>query len=84
MEVVTIIIIILICVGLFFLCRQLNCWYLKINERIDLMNQMLDNQEEIINLLQRKLSNDASSTSTRESIVSVDEDSEYKEEVAVE
>lgn len=54
MEAFLIIIAILICIGLFFLCRQLNCWYWKINERIDLMNQMLDNQEDIIKLLQGK------------------------------
>lgn len=79
MEVITIIIIILICVGLFFLCRQLNCWYLKINERIDLMNQMLENQEEIISLLQGKKSNKVTSTGTKESTMSVEGTRKYKE-----
>lgn len=37
-----IIIIFLVAVGLFFLLREVNCWYWKINERISLMKQNND------------------------------------------
>ena len=46
------VIVVLICV--FYLCRELNCWYLKINERKKQMDQMIENQQEIIKLLKAK------------------------------
>ena len=38
-------------IGIFYLCRELNCWYLKINDRKKRMDQMIENQKEIITLL---------------------------------
>lgn len=55
MEIGIIILMALVAIGLFFLCRQLNCWYLKINERIEIMYKMIKNQEKMINLLNEVL-----------------------------
>ena len=55
MEIGIIILMALVAIGLFFLCRQLNCWYLKINERIEIMYKMIKNQEKMINLLKETL-----------------------------
>ena len=38
----------------FYLCRELNCWYLKINDRKKQMDQMIENQKEIIELLKKE------------------------------
>ena len=46
------VIVALICV--FYLCRELNCWYLKINDRKKQMDQMIENQKEIIELLKKE------------------------------
>lgn len=45
---VTILIAIAITFGILLVCRELNCWYLKINERRDLLKTIIDNQETII------------------------------------
>ena len=55
MEFGIFIVIALVLIGIFFLCRQLNCWYFKINERIEIMQKMLKNQEKM-----KKLLNDSS------------------------
>ena len=47
----TIIIFLIILFVIVLICRELNCWYLKINARISLMEQMLENQKEMIRLL---------------------------------
>lgn len=56
------IIVVIVAIGLLLLCREVNCWYLKINRRISLMEQMLDKQNEIISFLKedrnRKVSSD--------------------------
>jgi len=54
METGYIFLVIAIAIGIFFLCRELNCWYLKINARMDLMENMLKNQKEIIRLLKKQ------------------------------
>jgi hypothetical protein len=41
-----VILLILLFIALFFLCRKLLCWYWKVNERIN-------NQKEIIRLLKK-------------------------------
>lgn len=41
-----VILLILLLIALFFLCRELLCWYWKVNERIN-------NQKEIIRLLKK-------------------------------
>lgn len=46
--------VIVILIGVFYLCRELNCWYLKINERKKQMDQMIENQKEIIELLKKE------------------------------
>lgn len=46
--------VIVILLGIFYLCRELNCWYLKINDRKKQMDQMIENQKEIIKLLKRE------------------------------
>lgn len=52
MDAVSFIIIFVIAVIVFLMCRELNCWYLKINARIGLLEQLVENQKEIIHLLQ--------------------------------
>ena len=42
--------VIVILIVVFYLCRELNCWYLKINDRKKQMDQMIENQKEIIEL----------------------------------
>lgn len=51
MEWTDLIIALAVLFGIVMICRELNCWYLKINKRIDLMNQMIENQEKMIRLL---------------------------------
>ena len=46
--------VIVILIGVFYLCRELNCWYLKINDRKKQMDQMIENQKEIIELLKKE------------------------------
>ena len=55
MEPLGIILIIAVAVGIFFLCRELNCWYLKINARKELLELMVENQKQIIKLLRKQL-----------------------------
>ncbi|MBW1917578.1 MAG: hypothetical protein JRI57_06095 [Deltaproteobacteria bacterium] len=38
-------IIILLAIGIFFLLREVNCWYWKINERIILLEEILTRLE---------------------------------------
>lgn len=40
---------------IFLLCRELVCWYWKINSRITTMEQMVKNQEVIISLLKKQI-----------------------------
>lgn len=53
MDVAAIIITIVIAVVVLLICRELNCWYLKINARKELLEQLVENQKEIIRLLSR-------------------------------
>lgn len=46
--------VIVILIVVFYLCRELNCWYLKINDRKKQMDQMIENQKEIIELLKKE------------------------------
>lgn len=55
MEPFAIILIIAVAIGIFFLCRELNCWYLKINARKELLETMVDNQKQIIKLLKKQI-----------------------------
>ena len=55
MEPLGIILIIAVAVGIFFLCRELNCWYLKINARKELLELMVENQKQIIKLRRKQL-----------------------------
>lgn len=50
-DVAVIIGIILLAIFVILICRELNCWYLKINARKDLLEEMVKNQKEIISLL---------------------------------
>lgn len=45
-EIGSVLIVLLICVIIFIVCRELICWYYKINK-------MVSNQEEIIRLLKK-------------------------------
>ena len=47
----SVILLVIIIFVIILICRELNCWYLKINARISLMEQMLENQKEMIRLL---------------------------------
>ena len=49
--IVNIILITVICLGVFAIIREIVCWYWKINERVDLLKQTISNQEKIIALL---------------------------------
>ncbi|MFP3868479.1 MAG: hypothetical protein ACLFUU_09990 [Desulfobacteraceae bacterium] len=40
-------IIILVAIGIFFLLREVNCWYWKINERIMLLEEILTRLENL-------------------------------------
>ena len=51
MDVAAIIITIVIAAVVLLICRELNCWYLKINARKELLEQLVENQKEIIRLL---------------------------------
>ena len=55
MEPIAYILIIAVAIGIFFLCRELNCWYLKINARKELLESMVENQKQIIKLLKKQL-----------------------------
>ena len=46
--------VIVILIVVFYLCRELNCWYLKINDRKKQMDQMIEDQKEIIELLKKE------------------------------
>lgn len=54
-EILAIVALILI----FFLCRELNCWYFKINDRKNQMDKIIENQEEIIELLKKNNDNES-------------------------
>ena len=45
--------IIIVLIGVFYLVRDVNCWYFKINTRKEQMDKMLENQKEIIDLLKK-------------------------------
>ena len=51
-NLVTILIVLAVAFCILLLCRELNCWYLKINERRDLLRMIVDNQRTIIRQLQ--------------------------------
>lgn len=46
-----IILLSLLFIVLFFLCRELICWYYKINERNNLLREIADNQKKTYELL---------------------------------
>ena len=50
-DVTLIIFIVIIAIIIFLICRELNCWYLKINARKELLEEMVKDQKEIIRLL---------------------------------
>lgn len=54
-EILAIVALILI----FLLCRELNCWYFKINDRKNQMDKIIENQEEIIELLKKSNDNES-------------------------
>lgn len=54
-EILAIVVLILI----FLLCRELNCWYFKINDRKNQMDKIIENQEEIIELLKKSNDNES-------------------------
>lgn len=54
MEPLGFIAIIIIAVVIFLICRELNCWYLKINARKELLEKLAENQKEIIRLLKKQ------------------------------
>ena len=54
-EILAIVALILI----FLLCRELNCWYFKINDRKNQMDKIIENQEEIIELLMKRNDNES-------------------------
>lgn len=68
MDTVSLIIILVFAVIIFLLCRELNCWYLKINARKELLEQLVENQKEIISLLKGN-----------KSVMNAPEESESKE-----
>jgi len=47
------VIVVVIAIVIFLVCRELNCWYFKINAHISLMEKVIKNQEEIIALLKK-------------------------------
>jgi hypothetical protein len=55
-------IIILVLVIIFFICRELICWYYKINK-------MVSNQEEIIRLLKKIAEEDKIASDNKETII---------------
>ncbi len=61
MGFLTIIVTLIVIVGIFLLCRELVCWYWKINKTIS-------NQEEIIRLL-RKIANEKSDADNNQQII---------------
>lgn len=48
----TLIVFLLILLGVFLLCRELNCWYWKINRRIELLEEQNNNLKTIIEKLE--------------------------------
>ena len=51
----TILILIIVGIGLFLLARETTCWYWKINERTDLLDEQNDLLREIRDILSEKL-----------------------------
>lgn len=54
MEPLGFIAIIIIAFVIFLICREFNCWYLKINARKELLEKLAENQKEIIRLLKKQ------------------------------
>lgn len=61
-EVGSVLIVLLICVIIFIICRELLCWYYKINK-------MVDNQKEIIRLLKKIAGEDKLASDNKETII---------------
>lgn len=53
MDLATLIIFLLVLLGIFLLCRELNCWYWKINRRIELLEEQNNSLKTIIEKLER-------------------------------
>lgn len=51
--------VIVVLILIFYLCRELNCWYFKINDRKNQMDKIIENQEEIIELLKKSNDNES-------------------------
>ncbi|GKH21881.1 hypothetical protein CE91St9_34890 [Bacteroides thetaiotaomicron] len=61
-EIGSVLIVLLICVIIFIICRELLCWYYKINK-------MVDNQKEIIRLLKKIAGEDKLASDNKETII---------------
>lgn len=58
----SVLMVLLICVIIFIVCRELLCWYYKINK-------MVSNQEEIIRLLKKIAGEDKITSDDKETII---------------
>lgn len=58
----SVLMVLLICVIIFIVCRELICWYYKINK-------MVSNQEEIIRLLKKIAGEDKLTSDNKETII---------------
>lgn len=61
-EIGSVLMVLLICVIIFIVCRELICWYYKINK-------MVSNQEEIIRLLKKIAGEDKITSVDKETII---------------
>ena len=53
MDLATLIVFIFVLLGIFLLCRELNCWYWKINRRIELLEEQNNSLKTIIEKLEK-------------------------------
>lgn len=53
MEIMSLIIILVVLFCIFLVCRELNCWYWKINRRIEQLEEQNNNLKTIIEKLER-------------------------------
>lgn len=52
MDFISLIIFLLVLFLIFLICRELNCWYWKINRRIELLEEQNNSLKEIIEKLE--------------------------------
>lgn len=53
MDFISLIIFLLVLFLIFLICRELNCWYWKINRRIELLEEQNNSLKTIIEKLER-------------------------------